>query len=126
MTTENMQNQSPDVGTGGTADAELAPETTTTAAPITTSQVIRKAADILAHKGWCQGYYAAGTMVCAQMALIEASGDNKREYFAALAYMRKFIGALSLPTWNDMYNTTYEDVQRLFKDAANLAELEND
>jgi hypothetical protein len=89
--------------------------------------VIRKAADILAAKGWCQQYYTSGGRVCSSMALIDADtsfGGNalqRANYLKALDYFRRFTGALSLPAWNDLYATTYEDVQ-----TANLAEQEGD
>lgn len=122
--TPDMTNQSPDVGTA--ADAAVPSEAT--AAPVTTSQVIRKAADILAAKGWCQSAFTgAGGTVCAAMALFMAEGEHAGEYsLKAMDYMRKFTGALSLPAWNDLYTTTYEDVQTLFKNAANIAEKEGD
>jgi hypothetical protein len=134
MTSENTQNQSPTVGTTLSAAVETATETP---AVVTTSQVIRKAAEILAHKGWCQQSYEQGGRVCATMALYEAERhltgssiapqiDPKPISLKAMDYMRKFTGALSLPTYNDMYSTTLEDVLLLFKRAAELAEAQRD
>jgi hypothetical protein len=129
MTSENMQNQSPDVGTTTAADAAEPNEVTV--ASVTTSQVIRKAADILAQAGWCQGSWASQDgRVCAFLAILQAekefTGVQGIHGLTAAEYMRRFTGALSLPAYNDLYSTTYEDVQALFKRAADLAESEGD
>lgn len=121
----NMQNQSPDVGTHVPAQDPA----TASPVPVRTSTVIRWAAERLARDGWCQGDYARDGRVCAQMAVIEASselGAKEGAYLDALTYMRKFIGAQSLPLWNDSFATAYEDVQALFKNAADLAESKCD
>jgi hypothetical protein len=108
----------------------------TPAAPptVTTSQVIRHAAEILSKQGWNQGSYMSNDgRVCATFALYQSEreliweeGPLLHHSLKAVDIMQKFTGALSLAFWNDMYTTTAEDVFLLFKNAAQLAEQQGD
>ena len=93
------------------------------------AEVLSKARDVLAEKGWCQGRLVDEGAVCLAGGVKVAAGFHlddihwldapvMRGVFVALAAA---IGSDSVVTWNDDPSRTYEDVVLALKQAEELA-----
>lgn len=104
-----------------------------------TSEVLRKAADEIRRRGWCQGEFMPPDAnpddcpVCAWGAVNVAENDDPREWYvkdgpgeesAALEYLQKAYRDefRSVPAWNDDPERTVEEVLDAFTRAAEAAE----
>ena len=90
------------------------------------ASILRKAANIIEVRGWCQGEYSINGKVCAIGALNTASGkgpwDQSANNSRALSAAQSLIGNQPLDEWNDNSVRTKDDVQKLLRQAAKALE----
>jgi hypothetical protein len=77
------------------------------------SEVLRKAANVIRERGWCQGVYEKEDGRCCALGavnVIDAQSDDPSPAYIGVEELRLTIGTGAVARWNDEPNRTEAEV----------------